>query len=108
MATKANIVIDQNATFNTEIDLTDDVGEPLDLTGYTAKSQIRRWYTSTTAAADFDLTLSGGSILLSLSANSTANLVYGRYVYDVTLTDVSNNVTRVVEGIVTVTPGVSK
>lgn len=108
MATKANIVIDQNSTFNTEIDLTDDAGNALDLAGYSAKSQIRRWYTSTSPTAEFDVTLSGGSLLLSLTANSTANLIYGRYVYDVTLTDSSNNVTRVVEGIVTVTPGVSR
>ena len=108
MATKANIVIDQNSTFNTEIDLTDDAGNSLDLAGYTAKSQIRRWYTSTLPTAEFDVSLNSGAILLSLSANSTANLVYGRYVYDVTLTDSSNNVTRVVEGIVTVTPGVSR
>jgi hypothetical protein len=108
MATKANIVIDQNASFNTEITLTDESGNALDLVGYTAKSQIKRWYTSTTNAAEFTVNLNSGAILLSLPAESTANLVYGRYVYDVTLTDNANNVTRVVEGIVTVTPGVSK
>jgi hypothetical protein len=108
MATKANIVIDQNATFNTEIDLTDENGNLLDLNGYTANSQIRRWYTSTNAAATFTVNLQSGAIFLSLTADSTANLVYGRYVYDVILTDPQNNKTRVVEGIVTVTPGVTK
>lgn len=108
MATKANIVIDQNATFNTEIDLTDENGNLLDLSGYTANSQIRRWYTSTNAAATFTVNLHAGAIFLSLTADSTANLVYGRYVYDVILTDPQSNKTRVVEGIVTVTPGVTK
>lgn len=107
MATKANITIDQGSSFNTTINLTDDAGNLLDLTGYSAESQIRRWYTSNTAI-DFDTSLVDGTIGLSLSSNATANLVYGRYVYDVKLTDPSNTVTRVVEGIVTVTPGVSR
>jgi hypothetical protein len=107
MATKANISIDQGTTFNTEIALTDDGGNPLDLTDYTGESQIRRWYTSSNAVA-FTVNLDSGNIFLSLSANSSANLVYGRYVYDVILTDSHGTVTRVVEGIVTVTPRVSK
>lgn len=108
MATKANIVIDQGATFNTSVNLTDDAGNPLTLTGYSANSQIRRWYTSNSAAATFDVSLSEGVINLSLSANATANLVYGRYVYDIKLIDPANNVTRVIEGLVTVTPGVTR
>ena len=49
-----------------------------------------------------------GTITLSLTANQTSNLVYGRYVYDVDVTDASNTVTRVLEGIVTVTPSVTR
>ena len=107
MATKANITIDQGSSFTTTINLTDDAGNSLDLTGYSAESQIRRWYTSNTAT-DFTTALANGVISLSLTANATSNLVYGRYVYDVKLTDPANTVTRVVEGIVTVTPGVSR
>ena len=107
MATKANITIDQGSSFTTTVNLTDESGNVLDLTGYSAESQIRRWYTSNTAV-NFTTALANGVISLSLTANSTANLVYGRYVYDVKLTDPANTVTRVVEGIVTVTPGVSR
>ena len=107
MATKANISIDQGTTFNTEILLTDDAGNPLDLLGYTAESQIRRWYNSSNAVS-FNVNLTNGSILLSLDANTSSNLVYGRYLYDVVLTDGQGAVTRVVEGIVTVTPRVSR
>ena len=42
MATKANISIDQGTTFTTEILLTDDNGDPLDLSAYTANAQIRK------------------------------------------------------------------
>ena len=108
MATKANITIDQGSTFNTTVNLTDDAGNALDLSGYSANSQIRRWYTSNTPAATFTVSVSNGVIDLSLTANATANLVYGRYVYDIKLTDPANTVTRVIEGLVTVTPGVTR
>lgn len=107
MATKANIIIDQGTTFSTEIYLTDDAGNALNLLDYTANSQIRKWYTSNSAVS-FTINLDSGVVRLSLSANTTASLEAGRYVYDVLLTDVGNTVTRVLEGIVTVTPRVTR
>jgi len=107
MATKANIVVDQGTTFNTSISLTDNNGEPLDLTSYTGESQIRKWYSSSNSTSFF-VNLYSGSVLLSLDANTSGSLTAGRYVYDVVLTDSLGVVTRVVEGIVTVTPRVSQ
>jgi hypothetical protein len=107
MATKANITIDQGASFNTIISLTDDAGNALNLTGYTGESQIRKWYTSNNYT-NFTLALANGQVQISLDANTTAAISSGRYVYDVILTDSTNTVTRVVEGIVTVTPRVSQ
>jgi len=51
MAAKANIIVDQATTFNTELNLTNDAGNALDLTGYTAQAQVRKWYTSTNAVS---------------------------------------------------------
>lgn len=107
MSTKANIDIDQGASFTTEILLTDEAGNPLDLSAYTANAQIRKTYSSLTAVS-FTTTLSNGQVELSLSANATGNLEAGRYVYDVVVHDGSNTITRVVEGIVTVNPQVTK
>jgi len=107
MSTKANLNIDQGASFTATIQLTDEGGTPLDLSGFTANSQMRRWYTSNTAYP-FVATLSEGQIILTMNAASTAALSYERYIYDVTLTDSSNTVTRVVEGIVTVDPAVTR
>ena len=42
MATKANLVIDQGATFSTDLNLTDDNGDILQLAGFHANSQIRK------------------------------------------------------------------
>lgn len=111
MSTKANLVIDQGSTFAAELNLTDENGDALDLNGYTAHSQMRKWYTSTNPAATFTtyINANDGIITLSLNANSTANIVAGRYVYDVEIEDnVSHEISRVVEGIVTVTPNVTR
>ena len=109
MATKSNLVIDQGTTFSTDLSLTDENGDALQLSGYTANSQIRKWYTSANPAAIFttSINVNTGTITLSLSANQTSNLVSGRYVYDVEVTD-GATVSRIVEGIVTVTPQVTR
>ena len=109
MATKANLVIDQGTTNTTDLNLTDENGDPLVLSGYSANSQIRKHYTSTNSVAfSVAVNATAGVITLSLSANQTANMTSGRYVYDVELTDASNSVSRIVEGIVTVTPQVTR
>lgn len=108
MATKANLVIDQGATFSADLSLTDDNGDVMNLNGYTANSQMRKWYTSSNSTSFVTaINVATGTITLSLTANQTANLVAGRYVYDVEVTE-SGVVSRVVEGIVTVTPNATR
>ncbi len=109
MATKANIIIDQGTTFSTIINLTDDNGDPIDLTGYTGDSEMRKHYTSSNSQS-FSISLGGvnGTVTLSLTSTQTANLTPGRYVYDVEVTSGANVVSRIVEGIVTVTPEVTR
>jgi hypothetical protein len=109
MATKANLVIDQGSTFSTDLTLTDDIGDLLILTGYTANSQIRKWYTSSSPSATFEtqINVQSSVITLSLTASQTSNLIAGRYVYDVELS-AGSEVSRIVEGIVTVTPQVTR
>jgi len=107
MSAKANIVIDQGSTFSTEINLTDENGFPMNLGDYTANSQMRKWYTSANPTAVFTTEIVDGTVMLSLSATETANISAGRYVYDIELTT-GNTITRIVEGIVTVTPEVTR
>lgn len=110
MATKANLVIDQGTTYSATLNLTDENGDPLNLSGFTANSQIRKWYTSSNSVAfTTSVNVSSGEITLSLTANQTSNLSSGRYVYDVEITETSTNaISRIVEGIVTVTPEVTR
>ena len=107
MAQKANITIDQGTTFSSGIDLLDDNDEPVDVSNYTARGQIRKHYSSSNSVS-FTTTLSNGSLIISLTASQTANIVAGRYVYDLELVDPSNTVLRILEGIVTVTPEVTR
>ena len=110
MAAKANIVLDQGTTFLTYLALTNTDGSVLDLTGYTARGQIRKWYTSNSYTT-FTITITqptDGYINLALTANTTANMEPGRYVYDIEAVSGANVITRVIEGIVTVTPEVTK
>lgn len=109
MATKANIYIDQGSTFTTTVTITDSYGDPIDLTGHTGAGQMRKSYTSSTA---YNFTVAVGNttgvITLSMSANATANIAGGRYLYDVELTSASGLVSRVLEGIVTVNPNITR
>lgn len=108
MATKANLIIDQGSTFNTSINITDENDEGIDLTGYTGAGQIRKTYTSSSYTSITVSLGANGQVSMSLTPTQTANLTAGRYLYDVELTSSGGTVTRVVEGIVTVTPQITK
>lgn len=109
MATRTNIIIDQGATYQTVITIADANNIPIDLTGYTGNSVIKKAYSSLNVATTFTVSVNGvlGQVSLSLTANQTANIVAGRYVYDVKLTDAIGNITRIAEGIATINPRVT-
>lgn len=109
MAIKANIVIDQGTDYTAVVDVVDTSGATYDLEGYTVAAQMRKNYTSS-AATTFVAEHNGigGAITLSLTNTTTATLEPGRYLYDVEITSEGGVVTRVVEGIATVTPGMTR
>lgn len=108
MAAKVLLTIDQGSYFETTVTLKED-GVGLDLTKYTGAGQIRRSYESNTAY-DFDIGLSNnGVVTISLDANTSNNMEYGRYTYDVELTDnITGKTSRIIEGYVTIKPGVTR
>jgi hypothetical protein len=108
MTTKANLVINQGDTYSVTLNLTDDNGLPLSLSGFTANSAMKRWYTSNTAYVfNASINTTAGTITLEMDANVTVAIPSGRYVYDVELIDNSNTSSRIVEGLVFVSPGVT-
>jgi len=109
MAIKANLIIDQGTDYSTTINLADNEDSPIDLEGYTGRAQIRKYYTSLTAY-DFqvDVTANTGQVTLSMVSNLTAQIPNGRYVYDINLIDENGIVSRIMEGLVTITPSATK
>lgn len=110
MAAYSEIVIEQNATFNSKVYVEDVYGTPVNLSGYTSSSQMRKsYYSNTFYTIDTEITgLSNGEITLSMTAANTANLPIGRMVYDLIIDDGTGTITRVVEGIATILPSVTR
>jgi len=99
--------INQGADYEYVHPLLDSDGEPLVTTGYTAAAQFRKWYTSSTAV-DFTVAVATGELTLSLSSTVTANVTPGRYVYDAFIYDSGDVATKVMEGIITIHPSVTR
>jgi hypothetical protein len=105
------LLVNQGATFQYNLDLKNKDQSPLNVTGATFSGQIRKSYYSTTATADLNITVANttnGNVVISMSSATTSAIKAGRYVYDVKMLDNANTTTRILEGIVTVTPQVTK
>lgn len=108
MATFSNLFVDQGSNFNTTIDLSDTPS--LSLTNYTAAGKVAKSYDGT-AKATFTASVDSSSkvVSISLTAAQTAALKPGRYVYDIIIVspDSPSVITRILEGQIDVTPGVT-
>ena len=113
MAARANLRIDQGATFSSDVTVTGSDNLAFDLTGHTASAKLSTSYASTRTRVNFTTTIASdpttGVITLSLTADQTNALeAPARYVYDVEILRTSDStITRVIEGIVTVSPSVT-
>lgn len=106
------LYIDQGTTFSATIELYDDANNiPMNLANINVSSQLRRSYYSANSSANLSCNVTNaayGIITVSLSAAQTANIRAGRYVFDTKTTHTSGVVQRPIEGIVTVTSGVTR
>jgi hypothetical protein len=111
LAAYSEITIEQGANLTSTITVNDIQGDAVNLSTYTASSQLRKSYYSSSANT-LTATITGnanGQITLSMTAANTANLTPGRYVFDLIITNsVDNSVTRVIEGTATVLPSVTR
>lgn len=110
MATVSNLFVDAGSDYSNIVSVMATTGQPLDLTNYTVKSQMRKSYSSSTAynftASIYNAT--NGKVKLELTAAQSEAIPPGRWLYDVEITSPSGTKTRVVEGIVTVTPQITQ
>lgn len=109
MVTTKNLVVYKGSTFEENFRYIDSQKNPVDITDYSARSQMRRSHYSANAITfSAEITnASNGEVKLNLEYYDTANIVDGRYVYDIELYN-SNTVIRAFEGIVTVYPEVTR
>ena len=109
-----DLCIPQGATFSRVIIWKAD-GDEVNLTGFTARAQIRPSAASATTTLSLTtentrIALGGtaGTITLSISYTYTAAIAAGRYVYDLELVSAGGIVTRLLQGVVTVSANVTR
>jgi hypothetical protein len=110
MAQVINVAVDQGANIAININVCDITNTPVDLTYYSANASFRKHanaYANTTKFFTTE-TFANGLLLLSMTAEESANLNWGRYLYDVRIThNTTNNTQRVQEGILTIRPSIT-
>lgn len=109
MAMKANLIIDQGSDFIQDIEVTHANNALVNLSGYTGAAHLRKSYTADTYKAFTVSTTANGIVQIRMNSSNTDSLSPGQYVWDCELTQTNTSIiTRIVEGIVTVTPSVTR
>ena len=110
MATLSNLYVDQGSTYSNIITVTSSTGSALDLTNYSVASQMRKSHKSSTYhsfnASVYDA--ANGKIRLQLTDEQSGAIPEGRWLYDVEIESAAGVRTRVLEGVVTVTPEITR
>ena len=123
-AARQDIIIEQNASFTLPLTLLTQTSEvnptliPMDLTNFTAESQIRDTYDNPNFLTNFTIAFapsgsttgsfsSSGSLTLSLTPQQTLALPFGRWVWDLFLFQGSIS-TKILYGEAWVRPAVSR
>jgi hypothetical protein len=117
MAQYEEITIDQGADVSIELHLVEQDGSTKDLFGYTPLGKVKKSYNSDSDytwdfAANVKDPAADGIVTLSLTNVQTDEMKAGRYVYDVEISFVDSDgdtiIERVLEGIMEVTPSVTR
>ena len=114
-AGKYDFTLEQGATFNKQL-VWKENGTPLDLSGYTARMQVKKTPKSTTNILDLTTSNGGividganGKVTLIVSATDSAALKAGSYVYDLELEETAtSDVTRLLQGCFEINAEVTK
>ena len=114
-AARYDITLEAGAPLEVPIQWKDSNGDPVDLTDYSAKAQIRYMPSSpdvllelSTANGKITLDAATGTVTLLFSATDTAAMTWGSARYDLKVTAINNRPARLVEGIVTVSQQVTR
>lgn len=114
MAGQKNFDVDQNATFSFVVEYKDDNGNAIDLTGASAKMQIRDVKGGTKLAVTLTSPSGGivingplGKLTVTLTPTQTNKLFYPKSVYDIMVVDTNANKIKLLEGFMTLNRSVT-
>jgi len=111
MASFLELSCDQGSDFSVNLDLTNDDGSVINIAGYSFTSSIRKSYYSANVTANLTVAIANaasGNVSLSMNSATTANVKAGRYLYDVRMVRTDSKISRVIEGIITVSPQITR
>ena len=114
MASEVNFTLDQGSTFSLSCVYKDSEGNPINLSGYTARSQARETVDASTTlwnlVSPTDITLGGssGEITLTIPANTTANYPAGKTYFYVLELITGSTVIRLIQGQIYISPEVTR
>ena len=112
MATIFNLFLDQGTTFKANITVKNPIGEIRDISGHTVESKFKRSFKSANGFAFVAQIPNGtdGNVFLTMNSNTTTNVTAARYLYDIELVAdaAPHEVERIAEGIVIVTPEITR
>ncbi len=113
MAAQKNFQVDENTTFTFEVQYLDEDNVPIQLNHHKEKMQVRdtqggkKLAFSLTEQDGITITPSLGKLSISVSAERTKKLFYPKSAYDLVIIDPSVNVTRLLEGYLTLNRAVT-
>ena len=114
MAGQKNFDVDQNATFSFVVEYKDDNGNAIDLTGASAKMQVRDVKGGTKLAVTLTSPSGGivingplGKVTVTLTPTQTNKLFYPKSVYDIMVVDSNANKIKLLEGFLTLNRSVT-
>jgi hypothetical protein len=115
MTAKFNFTAYQGADFEYTLTLKNDDGTLIDLTGYTFRGDARASYDSEKELFSFvfnilDQTTNQGQVEITLPNNFYTTLMRSeaKFIYDIEMESPSNKITKVLVGVVTVIPRVTR
>ena len=114
MAGQKNWEVDQNTTFTFTVEYKDNSGNPIDITGASAKMQVRDTkggsklaFSLTSPSGGITIDGPNGKLTIKITPTQTNKLFYPKSSYDIMLTDSNLNKTKLLEGFITLSRSVT-
>jgi len=114
MAGQKNFEVDQNATFSFVVEYKDEDGNAIDLSGASAKMQVRDTKGGTKLAVTLTspsggITIDGpnGKLTVKMTPTQTSKIFYPKSSYDLMVVDSNANKIKLLEGFMTLNRSVT-